>query len=257
MSETQFNSKHAIITGAGKGIGRALALALVKRGCIVYAISRSQSDLESLEKECQEIKKNSIVIFACDVTDFSAIEAFFVSKVERVDYLVNNAGTGILTPFLDTTIEEFNKQIAVNVTAALFLSQVAARRMIQQNQSSNSNKGGVIINVSSQAATVALNEHTSYCISKAGLDAMTRNMALELGIHNIRVNSVNPTVILTELGKYAWSEPMKAASALKRICLNRFGELNEAVEPIIFLLTEGAGLITGACIPVDGGWTCN
>jgi len=169
-------------------------------------------------------------------------------KAGDVDLLVNNAGIARLQPFLETTVQAFDETLAVNVRAAFIIGQVVAKNMIKRG------KGGSIVNISSQASLVALQDHTSYCTSKGALDQLTRMMALELGPHKIRVNSVNPTVVLTPMGELGWSKPEKRDPMLAKIPLGRFAKPIEVSHAITYLLSDFASMIHGAILPVDGGF---
>ena len=230
-----------MVTGAGKGIGRETVALLARQGAQVTAISRAQADLTSLREEtgCQ--------IIAADLANAEeARQAADAAGV--VDGLVNNAGISILQPFLETTVEVFDQVMAVNARAVLVISQVIARKMIEHQLP------GAIVNVSSQSSMRAVRDHTSYCVSKGALDQLTRMMALELGPHNIRVNSVNPTVTLTPMGEMAWSDPAKSGPMLSRIPIGHFARPVQVAEVIAYLLGDQAGMIHGAILPVDGGF---
>jgi len=161
---------------------------------------------------------------------------------------VNNAGVNVHESFLDTKLENFEKIMNTNVRQVFIISQIIARSMVQRG------KGGSIVNVSSQASMISLKNHTSYCTSKGALDQLTRMMALELGQYNIRVNSVNPTVVLTPLGERGWSDPKKSGPMLNMIPLHKFAKPREVSNVIAFLLSDQASMIHGAMIPVDGGF---
>jgi NAD(P)-dependent dehydrogenase (short-subunit alcohol dehydrogenase family) len=237
-----FVGKRALVTGAGKGIGREIALLLARRGATVIALSRSVEDLESL---LQEMGGGEIL-----VADLANTEAARESaeRAGRVDLLVNNAGVSFPQSFLQTTAESFDTTMAVNVRAALLISQVVARGMIERGA------GGAIVNLSSQASMIGLLDHTAYCASKGALDQLTRVMALELGPHQIRVNAVNPTVTLTPMGEMAWSDPAKSGPMKARIPLGRFARPIHIAQAVAYLLSEEADMITGAMLPVDGGF---
>jgi L-xylulose reductase len=236
-----FVGKRALVTGAGKGIGRETALLLGAYGAQVVAISRSQADLDGLQKEigCQSIQ--------ADLSNVDEARGAAESAGE-IDLLVNNAGIAILQSFFDTTIEAYDQIMATNVRAVLIVSQVIAGKMVARGQ------GGAIVNVSSQSSKRVLQDHTAYCTSKGALDQLTRSMALELGPHNIRVNAVNPTVTLTPMGEMAWGDPAKSAPMLRRIPLKRFARPRDVAEVITFLLSDQAHMVHGVTLPIDGGF---
>jgi L-xylulose reductase len=236
-----FAGQRALVTGAGKGIGRAIAQFLAQRGAYVVALSRSSNDLESLQAE---IGCESLV---ADLADAAAARKA-AEAAGAIHLLVNNAGISIPQSFLDTTPEAFDRTLAVNVRAAMIVSQVVAAGMIARKQ------GGAIVNVSSQASMVGLADHAAYCASKGALDQLTRVMALELGPHGIRVNAVNPTVTLTPMGEMAWSDPTKRAAMLAKIPLGRFASPADVAQAVAYLLSTQAGIIHGAMVPVDGGF---
>jgi L-xylulose reductase len=233
--------KKVMLTGAGKGIGRTLAEMLVARGALVYAMTRSTEDVAGLQAEL------GIEAVQVDLADPAATRAATRAGLP-CDYLINNAGATELQPFLDTTVEAFDRLVAVNTRAPMIVAQDYARDRIAAG------KGGAIVNVSSVASFIGIPDHAAYCASKAGLDGLTRVMALELGPHGIRVNAVNPTVTLTPMAVKAWSDPAKAAGMLGRIPLGRFATPEDVAEVILFLLTDEAAMIHGLALPVDGGF---
>ena len=237
----EFTGRRALVTGAGKGIGRVVVERLRARGAEVVALSRSRADLDSLAAEtgCGTI--------AADVSDMTATLAA-VAAEPAFDLLVNNAGISRLARFVETSQEDLEAILAVNVIAPMRIAQHVAARLIAAG------RPGAIVNVSSIAATVGLADHTAYCASKGALDAMTRVMAVELGPHGIRTNSVNPTVTLTPMGEFAWSDPAKSAPMLSRIPLGRFIQPAEVASVISFLLSDDASMVNGVCLPVDGGF---
>ena len=165
--------------------------------------------------------------------------------------LVNCGGFGgeIATP-MDTDIAVFDRAIAVNTRGALVMTKYASSSMVRLG------KGGSIVNVSSMASLMALWGHISYGASKAALDSITRVSALELGQYGIRVNSVNPTVVMTPIAEGHWSQPDVAGPILNRMPLGRWATENEVAAPIVFLLSDAAAMISGVCLPIDGGLTC-
>jgi len=171
--EIEFSGKRALVTGAGQGIGRALVKQLSKYGATVYALSKSQENLESLKAEAEGVQTLQV-----DLCDWEATRKA-VESVGHLDLLVNNAGIAILQPFMEITPESFDKLFSVNVRAVVNVSQLVAEKMIARGT------GGSIVNISSQASMAALKDHTLYCGTKAALDMISRVMALELGKHKV------------------------------------------------------------------------
>ena len=239
--QIRFDGKRALVTGAGKGIGREIALLLSACGAEIVALSRTQADLDSL---CDEISCETLI---CDLANASQA-ARAAEAAGPIDLLVNNAGISIPQAFLESSPEAFDQTMAVNVRSALIVSQIIARGMIVRGE------GGAIVNLSSQASMVALRDHASYCASKGALDQLTRVMALELGPYQIRVNSLNPTVTMTPMGKMAWGDPAKSAPMLSKIPLGRFARPIDIAHATAFLLSDAADMIHGTTLPVDGGF---
>lgn len=242
--QIQFHNQRVIVTGAGKGIGREIATLLHKCGAKVIAVSRTQADLDALKKEigCETIQ--------ADLADAASAQAAAAKAVAGgpVPLLVNNAGISIPQSFLDTTVDAFDKTMAVNVRSAMIFSQAVAKGLIAAK------KPGSIVNLSSQASKVGLADHTAYCASKGALDQLTRTMALELGPHQIRVNAVNPTVTLTPMGEMAWGDPKKSGPMLAKIPLGRFAYPKDVAHTVAYLLSDQADMIHGVMLPVDGGF---
>ena len=237
----EFEGRTALVTGAGKGIGRVIVERLAARGARVVALSRSAADLESLRAE------TGCLTIAADVADIGATLAA-LREAPAIDLLVNNAGITHLAPFTETAQSAFEAVMAVNVLAPMRIGQFVAKRLIEAG------RPGAIVNVSSIAADVGIAEHTAYCASKGALDAMTRVMAVELGPHGIRTNSVNPVVTLTPMAVVAWSDPVKAGPMRSRIPMGRFVEPGEVADTVCYLLGDGASMINGVCLAVDGGF---
>lgn len=233
--------KRVLVTGAGKGIGRATAIMAAARGAEVVALSRTAADLASLKAEI------GCATVLCDLDDLAAAQAA-VAAALPVDGLVNNAAIALLEPFLEATLEGVDQLMTVNVKAPMLLAQLVARDLIARGRT------GAIVNVSSNAAFIGIHDHAAYCASKAALDALTRVMAVELGPKGIRVNSVNPTVTLTPMAVKAWSDPAKSGPVLARVPMGRFVEPEEVASVILFLLGEDAAMVHGTSLFVDGGF---
>jgi NAD(P)-dependent dehydrogenase (short-subunit alcohol dehydrogenase family) len=236
-----FRGRRALVTGAGKGIGRDIAAMLHRFNARVVALSRTEADLESLRTEigCETI--------VAELADADAAKAA-AERAGDIDLLVNNAAVANLEPLLDTSVKGWDNTMDINLRAVLLVTQVVARNMIRRGV------GGSIVNVSSMAAFQGLRDHAAYCASKAGLDQLTAVMAVELGKYQIRVNSVNPTVVLTDMGKRAWSDPAKGGPMLARIPLGRFAECHEVASVVCFLLSDAAAMLNGLALPIDGGF---
>lgn len=243
--ELGLKGRRALVTGAGKGIGRDTVKALHAAGVQVVSVSRTQSDLDSLVRECPGVEPVCV-----DLGDWEATERA-LGNVGPVDLLVNNAAVALLQPFLEVTKEAIDTSFGVNLRAVIQVSQIVARGMIARGAP------GAIVNVSSQASQRAITDHSVYCSTKGAMDMLTKVMALELGPHNIRVNAVNPTVVMTAMGQIYWSDPQKAKTLLDRIPLGRFAEVSEVVDIILFLLSDRSSMTTGSSVLVDGGFLTN
>ena len=236
-----FADRRVLVTGAGKGIGRAVSVMLAGRGARVIALSRDPADLATLHAE------TGCATVAADLDQPDEALAR-VRETMPLDLLVNNAGIAALEPFLSTSRSTFERVLRVNTLAPLLLSQAFAAGLIERGVP------GAIVNVSSNAAYLGVIDHAAYCASKAALDALTRVAAVELGPHGIRVNSVNPTVTLTPMGRMAWSDPQKSDPLLRRIPLGKFLESEQVAEAICWLLSDAADAITGTSLDVDNGF---
>lgn len=237
----QFSGKSIIITGAGKGIGRACARLLAERGAEIVAMSRTQSDLDSLRAE---IGGRSIRV---DLADPAATRAA-MAEAGTCDFLVNSAGVNVLESVTEMTEAGYEAVLGINLRAALITSQEFARARIAAGG------GGGIVNITSIAGHRGFQDHLCYAASKAGLEGASRVLAKELGPHGIRVNCVAPTITLTELAAEAWSDPAKSAPMMVRHPLNRFAAAEEVAQSIALLLSDDSAMISGAVLAVDGGF---
>jgi len=237
-----FKGKKILVTGAGAGIGRAICMKLHECGAQVYGVSRTAANLASLQASCAGLEVVSV-----DLSDWDSTRAL-LTALPAMHGVVNNAGTAVLSSFLEASPGDFDRLFSANVKQVLNVSQIFANKMIEEKIA------GSIVNMSSQASQAALKDHTLYCGTKGALDMITKVGALELGQHGIRVNCVNPTVVMTEMGKKAWSHPDKAGPLLQKIPLNRFAEVEEVVGATLFLLSDSSSMVNGITLPVDGGF---
>ena len=237
----QFSGKSVIITGAGKGIGRACAEVMAARGAQIIALSRTQSDLDALR---DEIGGRSIRV---DLQDPAATRAA-MAEAGTADFLINSAGINVLENSFEMTEAGYEAVLGVNLRAALITCQEFGRARVAAGG------GGAIVNISSIAGHRGFTEHLCYAASKAGLEGASRVLAKEFGPHGIRVNCVAPTITLTELAAGTWSDPVKSQPMMMRHPMERFAEADEVAESIAMLLSTDAKMITGAVVPIDGGF---
>ena len=239
----RLDGRTALVTGAGRGIGRACAAALVEAGAEVWVAARTRKDLDELGAE---IGAHAVV---CDVTDSVQVRKA-IAALPALDVFVNNAGTNIPEPFVEVTDEHLDSLLTLNVRAAFIAAQAAARKMIE------SRRCGAIINMSSQMGHVGAVNRSVYCLTKHALEGLTKAMALELARHGIRVVSVAPTFIETPMyQKMKAEKPDLAEWVEQRIPLGSTGKPEDVAAAVVFAASPAAALVTGTSLVVDGGWT--
>lgn len=242
------NGKVAMVTGAAQGIGKAIAELYAEKGAKLILVDLSEAVMET--REAIQASGATAMALVADLTKTSAVNDTVergIAEFGRIDILANNAGVVFLDDAESLSEEEWDKTIAVNLKAVFMMAQAVGKEMIKAGS-------GKIINMASQAALVALDNHVAYCASKAGVVSVTKTLAFEWGQFNINVNSISPTVILTELGKKAWAG--KAGEDMKELIpAGRFGYPEEVAAVALFLASDAANLITGENIVIDGGYT--
>lgn len=240
------SGKAAMVTGGGSGIGAAIASALAFKGARVAVVDvnadAASEHAANIGGECRG--------YQCDVTDPTSVMTTVETVVDafaRIDILVNSAGIVMLAPAEDLSDEAWDKTIDVNLKGSFLVCRAVGRHMLAAGS-------GTIINMASQAATVALDQHVAYCASKFGVVGMSKVLAAEWGGRGVRVNTISPTVVLTELGRKAWDGPR--GDALKELIpMGRFAYPSEIAAAAVFLASDAAGMITGADLLIDGGYT--
>jgi NAD(P)-dependent dehydrogenase (short-subunit alcohol dehydrogenase family) len=243
----RLDGKVALVTGAGRGIGRAVALALAAAGAELVVNSRTLAELEAV---VGEIATNGGQARALpfDVTDSVGARAA-IAGIGRLDVLVNNAGMNRPQPFLDVDDATLDRMLALNIKAAFVVAQAAARKMVEAGS-------GVIVNMSSQMGHVGSERNrTAYVMTKHAVEGLTKAMAVELAPKGVRVVSIAPTFVLTPLTKPFFEDPETRKWIIDRIPLGRAGTVEEVANAVVFLCSPAAALVTGSSLLADGGWT--
>ena len=251
-SEFDLSGKVAIVTGAGRGMGYSMALALARYGADLVICSRTTSELEKVENEIKEIGRR-VLIQRMDVTKISDIHAMVEASLKtfgRIDILINNAGVNVPQWAVDVTEEAWDKIMNTNLKSVFFCAQTVGKVMIQQ-------KRGKIINVSSQSGSVGLLQRAAYCTSKGGVNLLTKVLAIEWAKYNINVNAIAPTFIETPLTKPMFEREEFREYVLGNILLGRVGQPEDVIGGVIYLASEASNLVTGHILLIDGGWTAH
>ena len=251
LKKYNLKNKVALVSGAGKGLGRACAIALAEAGANLVLISRTKKDLEGVLKTVRKYKVKC-KIFVCDITNYNQIKKI-VNNQPRIDVLVNNAGNNIPEHFTRVKTKNMEYLVKINTVAAFNLAQLCANKMIMLKN--RKKVGGSIVNMSSQMGHVGGPIRSVYNMNKWGLEGLTRGMALDLAKYNIRVNTVAPTFVVTPLTKKFLKNKKFRKETLKNIPLGRFAEMSEIASAVVFLASDAASMVHGTSLLVDGGWT--
>lgn len=235
--------RQVLVTGAGRGLGAAIAEAFAESGARVIAVARNRGELEALAQRCDRLEP-----WVEDVTTSAFTER--LAELETLDILVNNAGFNRPQPVTEVDSDTLDQMLNLNVRAVFQASQAAARIMVTQQQ-------GAIINLSSQMGHVGSPNRSVYCMTKHAVEGLTKAMAVELGPCGIRVNAVAPTFIETPLTAPMLADPEFKGFVLDRIPLNRLGAPADVATAVLYLASQASGLITGHSLRVDGGWTAH
>ena len=253
LKKYNLKGKYSLVTGAGKGLGRACAIALAEAGSNLILISRTQKDLDSVSKIAKKYKVKSKT-YVCDLTNYMKLKKI-VEEQKKIDVLINNAGTNIPEHFLKIRKQDMEKVVKINTIAAFNVANLVALKMVETK---NRKKiGGAIVNMSSQMGHVGGPIRSVYNMTKFGIEGLTKGMAIDLAKYNIRVNSIAPTFVVTPMTKKFFKNKNFRKEVLGNIPLGRYAELSEISSAAVFLASDAASMVTGTSLLVDGGWTAS
>lgn len=240
----------ALVTGASRGIGLAICESLALAGADIAAVARTDASLEQVRDLVHAAGRTCLAISADLADEAAPIDAAekALTHFGTVDILINNAGVAAVAPLVDTSVAQWNEVLAVNLRAPFLLAKTVAPQMIAQRR-------GKVINISSQAGVVGLEDHSAYCASKSGMNGLTKAMTSEWGRFNIQCIAVCPTVILTPMGAEVWGRPEVGDPMKAKIPAGRFGLPSDVADLVTFLASPAADMINGDTIMLDGGYT--
>ena len=250
LQKTEVKNKTALVTGAGKGIGKACAIALAEAGANVIILSRTKSDLDKVEKVIKKLKRKC-TSFVCDVSNYDELKSVF-QKINSLDIVVNNAGTNRPEHFTKIKKEDMDYIVDLNIKAAFHVAQLGSIAILKSKK--RKSIGGSIINMSSQLGKVAYPRRSVYSMTKFGIEGLTRGMSLDLAKDNIRVNSVCPTFVETPLVKIFFKDKKFKKEMMDNIPLGRFATESDIATAVVYLASNASSMITGTSLIIDGGW---
>ena len=251
FQKSEVKGKTALVTGAGKGIGKASAIALAEAGADLIILSRTKSDLEKVKKQIIKLKRKC-TIYDCDISNFEDLKLVF-NKISKIDILVNNAGTNRPEYFTKIDKEDMDYVVDLNLKAAFHVAQMASKLMIKAKN--RKSIGGSIINISSQLGKVGAPKRSIYNMTKFGIEGLTRGMALDLAKENIRVNTVCPTFVETPMVKKFFKDKKFKTQMINNIPLGRLATESDIATAVVYLASNASSMITGSSLIIDGGWT--
>jgi len=242
----RLDGRRAVVTGAGRGIGLAAAAALADAGAEVTLVARSTGEIAAA---AAQIGKGAVAA-TLDVSDLAAVRAFFEQR-PAFHVLVNNAGTNKPKPMWESTEDDFDAVIGLNLKSAFFVAQACVRQMLAENAK------GSLIHMSSQMGHIGGPTRALYCASKWGVEGMNKAMALDLAPHGIRSNTIAPTFIETPMTRPFMEDPVARANIVGKIKLGRLGTVEDIMGAVVYLASDASSLVTGTSMLVDGGWTAD
>ena len=251
FQKSEVKGKTALVTGAGKGIGKASAIALAEAGADLIILSRTKGDLEKAKKQIIKHKRKC-TIYDCDISNFEDLKLVF-NKISKIDILVNNAGTNRPEYFTKIDKEDMDYVVDLNLKAAFHVAQMASKLMIKAKN--RKSIGGSIINISSQLGKVGAPKRSIYNMTKFGIEGLTRGMALDLAKDNIRVNTVCPTFVETPMVKKFFKDKKFKTQMINNIPLGRLATESDIATAVVYLASNASSMITGSSLIIDGGWT--
>jgi NAD(P)-dependent dehydrogenase (short-subunit alcohol dehydrogenase family) len=247
----RLDGRTALITGAGRGLGVGMAHGLAQAGAHVVLVARTASEIERVASEIAADGGNARTL-VLDVRDEGEVRQTFAG-LPALDILVNNAGTNIPQPFVTVETRALDTLLDLNVRAAFIVAQAAAQRMLAD--ADRRDRGGAIVNISSQLGRVAMKGRSVYTMTKHAIEGLTKAMAIELAADNIRVNAVGPTWVDTPMTRPALADPVLRNDVIGSIPMGHLAQIEDVVGAVVFLSSPAAAMITGTSLVVDGGWT--
>nr|WP_289847918.1 SDR family oxidoreductase [Aliiglaciecola lipolytica] len=245
----RLDGRRALVTGAGRGIGMAMAAGLAEVGAHVTLVARSQGEISAVAAAIVAAGGQAEAV-CLDVTDLQQVEVFFEQR-QGFDVLINNAGTNRPKGMMDVTEDDYDAVLNLNLKSAFFVAQACVKKMVA------SNIKGSLIHIGSQMGHVGGPNRSLYCASKWALEGMNKSLALDLASYGIRSNTIAPTFIETPLTKPFFEDPLFLRSVLSKIKLGRLGQVQDLMGAAVYLASDASSLVTGTSIVVDGGWTAD
>ena len=251
LQKTEIKNKTELVTGAGKGIGKACAIALAEAGANVIILSRTKSDLDKVEKIIKKLKRKC-TSYVCDVSNYDELKNVF-KKITSLDIVINNAGTNRPEHFTKIKKKDMDYLVDLNIKAAFHVAQLGSLIMLKSKK--RKSLGGSIINMSSQLGKVGYPKRSVYSMTKFGIEGLTRGMSLDLAKYNIRVNTICPTYVETPMVKNFFKDKKFKKAAMDDIPLGRFATESDIATAVVYLASNASSMITGSSLIIDGGWT--